>query len=174
MSYLFRKFTLLRPNNLRVFNKIKDLVKHGFTPDPKEILRGEKLSEVNQFQYPTEIREAVDRDPQTIQEEQEVLEETEKIVSDLEKARMQELDKIYGTSTHFHPINEVYEERLDSEHVMERRRAKKKHMEQIYQPARFFERDPQTKFEAPKIRNKQEFFKNLKKISKIYCILRMN
>jgi len=33
---------------------------------------------------------------------------------------MQNLDKILGTSTHFHETK-VFEERLDSEHVMERK-----------------------------------------------------
>ena len=43
----------------------------------------------------------------------------EMLISDLERERMNKLDQLIGTNTHFHEI-ESFEERLDSETVMEK------------------------------------------------------
>ena len=44
---------------------------------------------------------------------------TESIISDMERERMRRLDELIGTQTHFHEIA-PYEERLDSQTVLER------------------------------------------------------
>jgi hypothetical protein len=48
----------------------------------------------------------------------------EMLISDLERERMNKLDQLIGTNTHFHEI-ESFEERLDSETVMEKSLIKK-------------------------------------------------
>lgn len=165
MSYLFRSFTILQKKNLRIFKRLKEAIEDRATPNISDVVHGTNLREAERFQYPVEIQDPLTKEPMDPQEEHEVLMETEKVISDLEKARMMELDKIYGTNTFFHPINETFEERLDSEHVMEVLKNKRKHLHTTLQPSRLYEFDPQEKIEAPKIRNKQEFFKNLKKLS---------
>jgi len=56
----------------------------------------------------------------SVKEDKEIFLEENKDISDLERQRMTNIDKVLGTSTHFHETK-VFEERLDSEHVMERK-----------------------------------------------------
>lgn len=46
----------------------------------------------------------------------------------MERIRMQKLDETLGTTTHFHET-EAYEERLDSETIMERKSLVRKELE---------------------------------------------
>src|SRR4051812_7392934 len=116
MSYLFRSSNILKHRNLRLFKKVKEFLKIRYEHDSiNQALSGNYMKENDKFQYPAHYENQENKVPQTPEEEHSVIQETEKEVSNLEKYRMQELDKIYGTNTYFHPINEGYEERLDSE-----------------------------------------------------------
>ena len=74
---------------------------------------------------------------------------------------MNNIDKVLGTNTLFHETK-VYEERLDSEHVMERKIVK---LEEGRKKLTAFDRllstDPQKKRDLPKIRNFTEFSKRM-------------
>jgi len=168
MSYLFRASTILKHKNLRLFKKVKEYLKEQYERDAmRQAVSGNYLQENERFQFPTKLEKEENRVPQTPEEEQALIQEMEAEASNLEKIRMQELDKIYGTNTYFHPINEAFEERLDSEFVMERKRSKRRMLKELG-PDRFFEFDPQEKIEGPKVRNWQEYYKNLNQISKLY------
>ena len=90
--------------------------------------------------------------------------EEQKEISEIEKTRMQEIDKNLGTNTHFHEI-ETNEERLNSEFVMEREA-----LREFAQKDDFLETlvtlDPQQKLSKPKIRNFNEFAKKALEMSK--------
>ncbi|KAL4435988.1 hypothetical protein ABPG74_022223 [Tetrahymena malaccensis] len=97
----------------------------------------------------------------SVKEDKEIFLEENKDISDLERNRMQNIDKALGTKTVFHEIK-TYEERLDSEHVMERKLVK---LEQgrIKKTAidRLLTTDPQKKRDLPRIRNFSEFSKRM-------------
>ncbi|EGR28946.1 prolyl oligopeptidase family protein, putative [Ichthyophthirius multifiliis] len=100
-------------------NKVQQI--NPFSPQQKQqnvflsLLLDTELDE-----RPKDLTEYNPRDRITlnVNEDIQIFLEDNKEISDLEKQRLQNIDKVLGTKTHFHEIL-PYEERLDSEHVME-------------------------------------------------------
>ena len=162
MSYLFRNFNTNRHGQFRFFKKISSLFKgKGYDPT-HDIISGDKLRNIDQYKFPAKLDNLKDRIPNTLEEQNELQQEKEIEISDIERRRMLKIDEVLGTKTHFHEVQEKYEERLDSEFIMEREQLKYKHAQE--KEISLFDFDPQVQLKPPDIRNMREFKKQLKEI----------
>jgi hypothetical protein len=71
---------------------------------------------------------------------------------------MKNIDQVLGTNTYFHEIKN-YEERIDSEHAMERKIVKVGEVKKVTLYDKLMDFDPQKRRIMPKIRNFNEFTK---------------
>ena len=139
---------------IKYFKKPNVTSDNAYHEDMKNL---SSLSEQVPYQYKVDETRPKDFEPGMILEAQLRMMEDQKEISDIERVRMKQIDKIVGTSTHFHEV-QPNEERLSSEFVMERQ-ALKTYSEKDNYLDNMVNLDPQQRIIPPKIRNYHEFSK---------------
>ena len=167
MQRLFRSKSVYNSNcfSRKFLDKIKNsLVSQKNARIEQGARSGEHLSDQVQFQFPSDKLQPENLKPKSLSEEIEQQKAFQQEIANTEKKRLQELDKIFNTSTYFHDIEPEYEERLDSEHILERKALKQRFLKG---KERSLAIDPQEKIPIPKIRNRSEFYAEISEHSNI-------
>lgn len=152
----------------RLFNYFK---KSNITSNQvyhEDLKNTQSQSEHLPFQYKMDETKPKTMTPGMLLEAQLHEIEQQKEISEIERLRMKEIDKMLGTNTHFHEV-EPNEERLNSEFVMERQ-ALKEFAEQEDTYERLVQLDPQQKIIRPKIRNFHQFAKKAFEMSNLFFL----
>lgn len=132
-----------------------------------DLNKSSSLSEQLPFQYKMDETKPKTITPMIVLEAQLRTIEEQKEISEIESLRMKEIDKMLGTNTYFHEVQDN-EERLSSEFVMERK-ALKDFAEQESFTDVLVNIDPQQRLSMPKIRNFNDFAKKAFEMSKFNC-----